>query len=563
MRHLLHISLLLVLLSVAVIGCRPSTSDAERRLIALDSLIATAPDSALTQLAATDTATLSEPERAYLALLLTQAMYKAYVPATSDSLISRAWRYYEHSGPYDRCVRALLYQGTVAEELGRPEQAMRWYKQAENYARPDDHYNRGYILMRQANLLQRLYLTPEQAIQCFKEARQCFVKAGETYYELACVSSLGEIYRLTNLDSAQVYINSGIEMSLEKCDSVSYWRNMTSLAGYEFERKEWRAASSLSRNILQDRSQRFNFDCCFFGVVAYCRQSELDSAAMLLSMFDSIVPKSRRDSILLFHSQSQYERAKGHTNEFAFFDSLALSKTDSAYMESKIISVLNASKDTSSSSMQLGWQFIALIVIAVLALLFAMWLLSYQRSYSQSQRQLRELRIAYAQLKSEYESFQDEKRNSNDSIELSTDDRLLSAVCLETLINRLTFCGPSGVSIFKQIDHLNEMIPTKQKEFHVNKIELNDDFWHTLERLMLARYPNTMKQIHEGRLKINDNELKLMSLDCLHVPNTVISLIVDYSERSVASVKYRITKKLGASGQNLAEVLSKREREDF
>ncbi len=137
MRRILHILLLFVLLSVVADGCRRTDGGEERRLVAIDSLIASRPDSALALLARVDTAALAEPDRAYHALLTVVALYKAYIPATSDSLIARAWRYYEHGGPYDRRVRAMIHQGTVAEELGHPEQAMRWYKQAEAFARPD------------------------------------------------------------------------------------------------------------------------------------------------------------------------------------------------------------------------------------------------------------------------------------------------------------------------------------------------------------------------------------------------------------------------------------------
>ena len=61
------------------------------RLVELDSLIAVAPDSAAALLASIPTDSLRDPEnRAYHALLLTQAKYKAYIPATSDSAINIA-----------------------------------------------------------------------------------------------------------------------------------------------------------------------------------------------------------------------------------------------------------------------------------------------------------------------------------------------------------------------------------------------------------------------------------------------------------------------------------------
>ena len=246
MRHLLHISLLLVLLSVAVIGCRPSASDAERRLIALDSLIATAPDSALTQLS--------------------------------------------HSGPYDRRVRALLYQATVAEELGRPEQAMRWYKQAEDYARPDDYFNLGYILMRQADLLKVSFLIPDKSVVRAKKALPYLEKSGNRFYHLCCMYLIGEAYRMVNHDSSLVYLRRAGAMASEMGDSMMIIRNRATLAGLHYEMKEWAKASSLSREILNLPGQSHNLDCCYFGVMAYCHQNRLDSAKSILDLFEGVEP---------------------------------------------------------------------------------------------------------------------------------------------------------------------------------------------------------------------------------------------------------------------------------
>ena len=161
---------MLAALALAAGGCRRAPGEAERRLIAIDSLIAAQPDSALALLAAVDTATLAEPDRAYHALLTVQSMYKAYIPATDSTLICRAWRYYRHHGPYDRRIRAMTYRAAVAEELGQPEQAMRWYKLTELDARRHhDNYNVGYALMSMAVLYQNNFMFAK-AIEKFRPA---------------------------------------------------------------------------------------------------------------------------------------------------------------------------------------------------------------------------------------------------------------------------------------------------------------------------------------------------------------------------------------------------------
>lgn len=181
MKAIANLFCVLVLLTMLP-GCRHESSEGERALIALDSLIATNPDSALAQLLAVDTAALDEPCRAYRALLAAQARYKAYVRATDSTDITRAWRYYRHSGPHDRRIRAMLYRGAVAEELEHPDQAMCHYKQAEQYARPDDHYNRGYLKMRIANLYNGQYIRQDVTISNYRTAIAEFTLCHNDFY---------------------------------------------------------------------------------------------------------------------------------------------------------------------------------------------------------------------------------------------------------------------------------------------------------------------------------------------------------------------------------------------
>ena len=123
-------------------------------LVELDSLIAAAPDSAAARLADWPADSLrTAGDRAYHALLLTQARYKAYIPLDSGSLdtINLAVAHYADGHDPDKLMRSLLYKGCVFEELPRIDSAMYYYKAAEDHAaRSGDTYYRGYALMRMA-----------------------------------------------------------------------------------------------------------------------------------------------------------------------------------------------------------------------------------------------------------------------------------------------------------------------------------------------------------------------------------------------------------------------------
>ena len=141
MKKTIVIALTLLLL----IGCHHNRA-VSPRLVELDSLIAVAPDSAAALLEAIPSDSLFDTEnRAYHALLLTQARYKAYIPATSDSTINIALAHYHDDGDYDRRIRSLIYKGCVMTELNQPDSAVYWFKAAETAASPSDHANLGHI----------------------------------------------------------------------------------------------------------------------------------------------------------------------------------------------------------------------------------------------------------------------------------------------------------------------------------------------------------------------------------------------------------------------------------
>ena len=86
---------LIAILAALLTACTGKT-DYNTTLVQADSLMASRPDSALHMLQGISTKSLStKADRAYHALLLTQARDKNYIRQTDDSLIQVAVRYYD------------------------------------------------------------------------------------------------------------------------------------------------------------------------------------------------------------------------------------------------------------------------------------------------------------------------------------------------------------------------------------------------------------------------------------------------------------------------------------
>ena len=123
--------LLTMVVYLLLTGCSGEGSY-DKRLLMADSLMSVNADTALWRLEHINGEELGNArDRAYHALLLTQARYKCYVTATSDSAINTALKYYEqHPAEREKLTRAYLYKGAVMEELGQVEPAMTYYKKA-------------------------------------------------------------------------------------------------------------------------------------------------------------------------------------------------------------------------------------------------------------------------------------------------------------------------------------------------------------------------------------------------------------------------------------------------
>lgn len=123
MRSLLVFSIMFIgigsiLSSVCLFSCSPSVKNPV--LLSADSLMETHPDSALSILESISSPQkLSRAERAYYAVLLTQAKHKNYIPLEDDSLIKTAVEYYGDRKKSINAARAHYYLGATYYDKGR------------------------------------------------------------------------------------------------------------------------------------------------------------------------------------------------------------------------------------------------------------------------------------------------------------------------------------------------------------------------------------------------------------------------------------------------------------
>lgn len=167
-------------------------------LVTADSLIISRPDSALHILQTIDASRLNtKKEKAYYALLYTQALHKNDYPLGDDSIISIASRYYAKSKDKEKYARSLLYHGAALEENNLRAGALEYYKMAADESECcNDYLTRGLANSWIGILYSRKLIENNRDIDYYKKALEYFTKAGHHANANYIMGLLGKHYRV-------------------------------------------------------------------------------------------------------------------------------------------------------------------------------------------------------------------------------------------------------------------------------------------------------------------------------------------------------------------------------
>ena len=128
------LSILPLFLALCLMAGCGGRSAMHSRLAAVDSIVDSRYDSALTVLRGMDTLQMRRSDRMYLELLRAKAMNKGSVPFTSDSVMRRVAQYYDRHGSPNQRLLAHYLLGCVYRDLGSAPHALEEYQRAASQA---------------------------------------------------------------------------------------------------------------------------------------------------------------------------------------------------------------------------------------------------------------------------------------------------------------------------------------------------------------------------------------------------------------------------------------------
>lgn len=215
----------------------------------VESYINDAPDSALAVLQGVDSTALNTRAlRARYALLRTMAMDKCYLNITGPGLLDPAVRYYEHHGTADEKMKALFYQGRIAQDRGEQNDAAVFFSRAEELAGSvTDQHALGLLYLSKASVYYRVSNTKKEK-EYLEKALALFQETEDPTYDIALGQMAGVYVTLREWDHADSLFVKGIDAaSSNPAVAASYLSNYARMKLLQPEPDPDRAMELLTR----------------------------------------------------------------------------------------------------------------------------------------------------------------------------------------------------------------------------------------------------------------------------------------------------------------------------
>ncbi len=547
MRGLLVAILSAVALVAVVTGCG-GARHYDGRLVAADSLMHNRPDSALALVQAVSADSLPvEADRAYRDLLLTQARYRCYVTATSDSDINRALAYYRtHDGEREKLTRAYIYKGAVMEELGHPDSAMYYYKYAETTAAPDDYFNLGYVKLRIAELYQGVFSQDSAAINHLHEAKKQFTLLNDTNYLIVTYGKLGALLATKAVDSSMYYFDEAIRLSVLFNPALQYTYK-SKLSGLYLSQNDYLASNQLAMDVFYHGiDYSLDYLYYYYAIISYVKLNRIDSAQIILSQ--TPLPSDRVDSMFYYKSLADISFAKKDYKAHGKYVSLykdieshiLINSNVESVVKSEIVFDIKQLKNHGLALTSRNKVFLWIIILAIV-LLFLMIVIIYKLYFNSKNRE-KELFVVKQELELTIQNLSNYQHTQNSvsellAMRLSAINELYQSIRVRTNDkNRVKKILPLS-SVFELMDRNNELLD----------IVPSDAFWHKMRQSVEGEYNGILTYLEKQYPNLSDKDLKLFCLLCAKIPPQVIRLCMGYSNvRTVSNYRIKlIREKIG------------------
>ena len=522
----------------------------DSRLTTADSLMRDRPDSALRLLEALPHDSLvTEHDRAYRDLLLTQARYKANVTATSDSAINRAVAYYRaHPKEHEKLTRAYIYKGAVMSELGFSDSAMLYFKQAESVASPDDFFNLGYVNMRMGALYRDLHTMDGKHIEKYETALEYLKKTSDKHYQLVCIINLGSLYCLKYPEKADSLLISALSMSESMRDTLNFIGASQNLVKLYNGKKDFSKARGTSRRVLDmNGTSALPVPFCLYTAFTYAHLHMPDSAQMYIDMVHGSPVSNAIDSLTLFEVKRDIALSRGDSTESMYFERLTKQLDDSLHSlehSATIVkledNIYQKSEQNAKSSKETATRWIGALIG-----LFSLTMAGYGLEIFRRKRNKKKQQQQISQL----EQYVKDARTQIHELELLKENLQRHNIDDETLKELLNAHLRMMIEIVEECYHTNNKSQLQKIRDIVQFQNENKQKWTQLYQYLDMEYNGVISQTRSRYPTLNEKDLLLIAMSTLDFSYIQMAMILGYKDASsMGSAKLRLAKKMGLDG---------------
>ena len=545
-----------VLLATVVAGCgRAPRYNA--RLATVDSLMRSAPDSALALVEGVCRDSLAaECDRAYRDLLLTQARYRCYVTATSDSDINRALAYYRaHQGEREKLTRAYIYKGAVMEELGHPDSAMLYYKHAEATAAPDDYFNLGYAKMRIGALYRDHYAMDGKQIVYFERALECFNKTDNIDYQLRCMVNLGSLYCQKYPQKADFLLKNALPIAEMKGDTVTYILAVQNLIKNYLNEEDFFAARRLVQQVKSMNISQLSVPFCLYAASTYAFLHEPDTSWLYLEMISDVPIINNIDSLTYLETLRDVYMACSDTANYVKYNQMSKALNDSLCSSEKpmvlqhteeSIEKLSAYETKESQNTVFKWLSSLLLLTIFIALTTILIIIRRKKNY---QNQIADLLNTLKTSESQLEEMRQLQQNHN--LLNIQDDKLKDF--FNSYLKLMQ-------DVVEECYHQPNQKHTQRIKDLINFQKSNKETWSRLYDYLDVEYNGIISHTRANYPSLKDKDLLLIAMTALDFSYIQMAMILGYSNATtISSTKLRLAQKMGLN-ESLNEYITRFKR---
>lgn len=545
----LFVIVLVMVGSTLLYGCHHGDQGYDVRLIAADSIMHDDAAMALDLLnSIKEQSLVGKRDRAYYALLLSQARYRNYIVATSDSLIDVALDYYNHhQDEKEKLTRAYIYKGAVMEELGDNQQALINYKNALTCVTKNDYFNQGYARLRLGYLYRINIVADSDEITLYKDALHYFKQVPDSFYIAVCLNEIGTSYITRNNDSVLPCLEQGLTVARSIGAKRLEWENLRTTAEFKMYSKnpeDIETSKQIALSLLRDG---YNPDerewLSMIAVYSLARQNKPDSANYYLKQVSS---NQGTVDYQVFYQVCRAEVAKsqGNIEEFLHFFKKADELSDSLVRDTSQhqLREMEAKYDNETlknENLRYKMILIASILGGLLLLsCLAIALLVIKHRFGSNRQLLKESEITIERLRNDAERLSerlDANRAMSDRLKDTIKHQIDTFTQLVAMHNKQFQKDPKSFSIvFKQSYMINQP---------------DTSFWSGIRAYVNSTHNGIidhLEELHPSTLK--DSDIHYLCLYCSGLPSSVVMLCMGYNDiHSLYNKKRRIMNKLGLS----------------